>query len=171
MVYVTHDQSEALTLGDRIVVLKEGIVQQAAPPMELYSRPANRFVAGFIGSPAMNLFDGTLSRNGEVCTFTGKDIAIEIPCTQDLASGRVTLGVRPQHLSVGSDADGSVRGEAVVVEPMGNEQIVYVMLPNGTRVVAVTPAEQMVKAGEMIAVSVRGDAAHVFDGETGARVN
>jgi multiple sugar transport system ATP-binding protein len=171
MVYVTHDQSEALTLGDRIVVLKEGIVQQAAAPMELYSRPANRFVAGFIGSPAMNFFEGTLSRNGEACRFSGKDITIEIPCSESFSSEPVTLGVRPQHLTVGSDAEGSVRGEVVVVEPMGNEQIVYVMLPNGTRLVAVAPTEQMVKAGELVAVRVRGDAAHVFDGETGARVN
>jgi len=171
MVYVTHDQSEALTLGDRIVVLKEGIVQQAAAPMELYSRPANRFVAGFIGSPAMNFFEGTLNQNGDACTFAGKDITIRIPCTPGLSSGRVTLGVRPQHLTVGGDAEGSVRGEVVVVEPMGNEQIVYVMLANATRLVAVAPTEQMVKAGEMVAVQVRGDAAHVFDGETGARVN
>ena len=171
MVYVTHDQSEALTLGDRIVVLKEGIVQQAAAPMELYSRPANRFVAGFIGSPAMNFFEGALNRNGEACTFSGKDITIQIPCRDSFSSRPVTLGVRPQHLTVGDEADGTVRGEVVVVEPMGNEQIVYVVLANGTRLVAVAPTEQMVKAGEMVSVQVRGDAAHVFDGETGARVN
>ncbi len=171
MVYVTHDQSEALTLGDRIVVLKEGIVQQAAPPMELYSRPANRFVAGFIGSPAMNFFDGILSRDGDSCTFQGKDVRMEVACNAPLQSAQVVVGVRPQHLSVVAAGKGSVEGEVVVVEPMGNEQIVYVMLASGSRLVAVSPAEQAVHAGETVAVRVRGEAAHVFDAETGTRIN
>src|SRR6478752_3995517 len=92
MVYVTHDQSEALTLGDRIAVLKEGVLQQVATPMELYEKPANKFVAGFIGSPAMNFFAGVLTRPGEgggregrperasLCTFRGSDLTISVPC-------------------------------------------------------------------------------------------
>jgi multiple sugar transport system ATP-binding protein len=171
MVYVTHDQSEALTLGDRIAVLREGIVQQVAPPMELYSRPANRFVARFIGSPAMNFFEGTLTRDGSVCTFTANDMRIEIPCDSRVKDGRVVLGVRPQDLSIADDGQGSVRGEVVVVEPMGSEQVVYMMLPGGSRVIAVVPSEPAVKAGEPIAIRVRGEAGHLFDTETGKRLN
>src|SRR5687768_1839641 len=103
MVYVTHDQSEALTLGDRIAVLKEGVLQQIATPMQLYARPANRFVAAFIGSPAMNFFEGSLlpsdgGRDGSF-TFSGSGLSIKVRC--DAAPPeRVVLGVRPHHVEV-----------------------------------------------------------------------
>src|SRR2546423_9174283 len=99
MVYVTHDQSEALTLGDRIAVLKEGVLQQVDTPMKLYEEPANKFVAGFIGSPGMNFFEGTLTRigSGGMCTFQGADLAIRGPCEAG-RDGPVVLGIRPPHL-------------------------------------------------------------------------
>ena len=174
MVYVTHDQSEALTLGDRIAVLKEGVLQQVATPMELYDMPANKFVAGFIGSPGMNFFDGTLTRmgSGGMCTFVGRDLTIKVPCAAN-SDGSVTLGVRPQHLEIAGDrgsSDGFVRAEVAVVEPMGNEQIVYMTLPGGERVVAVAPVQPRINPGETFSVRVKPEGLHVFAGEAGTRI-
>jgi multiple sugar transport system ATP-binding protein len=174
MVYVTHDQSEALTLGDRIAVLKEGVLQQIATPMQLYHKPANKFVAGFIGSPAMNFIEGVIRREGpsSVRTFRGIDLVIDVPLEAE-APGRVFLGVRPQHLEVVSESvrgDGTLRAEVGVVEPMGNEQIVYVTLSGGDRLVAVAPPQQQVAPGDVVAIRVRPEGVHVFDAESGARL-
>jgi multiple sugar transport system ATP-binding protein len=173
MVYVTHDQSEALTLGDRIAILKEGVLQQIATPMELYERPSNKFVAGFIGSPAMNFFEGTLARTGAggMCTFRGTDLMIRVPCEPGV-NDRVFLGIRPQHLEVVGDAasgEGLMRAEVGVVEPMGNEQIVYLTLPGGERAVAVAPVQPRIIPGEKVSVRVRPEGLHVFDAQTGSR--
>jgi multiple sugar transport system ATP-binding protein len=174
MVYVTHDQSEALTLGDRIAILRDGVLQQVASPMELYARPANRFVAAFIGSPAMNFFEGDLSRASDAegdgrFTFSGNGLTIGVRCDAPPAN-RVFVGVRPHHLEVVGDAEGSLRAEVAVVEPMGNEQIVYATLPGGKRVVALAPPEPAIKPESMVAIRVRTDAVHVFDAATGDRV-
>jgi multiple sugar transport system ATP-binding protein len=166
MVYVTHDQSEALTLGDRIAILRDGVLQQVASPMELYARPANRFVAAFIGSPAMNFFEGEL-RSG---TFTGDGFTIGLNC-DSLQSDRVVVGVRPHHLEVVGEGQGSLRAEVAVVEPMGNEQIVYAALPGGKRVVALAPPETEIKPESVVEIRVKPDAIHVFDTATGARVS
>jgi multiple sugar transport system ATP-binding protein len=175
MVYVTHDQSEALTLGDRIAILRDGVLQQVASPMELYARPANRFVAAFIGSPAMNFFDGELhpdsdGEGGGRFTFNGSGLTIGVRCDAPPAN-RVTLGVRPHHLEVVGEGEGSLRAEVAVVEPMGNEQIVYATLPGGKRVVALAPPEPAIKPESMVAMRVRSDAVHVFDAATGTRVS
>jgi multiple sugar transport system ATP-binding protein len=174
MVYVTHDQSEALTLGDRIAVLKEGVLQQIATPMQLYHQPANKFVAGFIGSPAMNFLEGVIRREGpsNVRTFRGTDLALDVPLDRE-APGRVFLGVRPQHLEVVGETatgDGTLRGEVGVVEPMGNEQIVYVTLSGGDRLVAVAPPQQQVAPGDTVTIRVRSEGVHIFDAETGGRL-
>jgi ABC-type sugar transport system ATPase subunit len=174
MVYVTHDQSEALTLGDRIAILKEGVLQQIDTPMELYEKPANKFVAGFIGSPSMNFFEGALTRTGSggMCTFRGTDLTIRVPCEPG-TSERVFLGIRPQHLEVVGDAssgEGSLRAEVGVVEPMGNEQIVYLTLPGGERVVAVAPVQPRIVPGEKVAIRVRPEGLHVFDAQMGKRI-
>ncbi len=175
MVYVTHDQSEALTLGDRIAVLRDGVLQHVASPMELYSRPANRFVGGFIGSPAMNFLDGSLSaeegtgeKDGRF-TFTGSGVAISVRCDSPRSS-RVVLGVRPQHLEVVGDGDETLRAEVTLVEPMGNEQIVYVSLPGGERLVAVAPPEPLIPPGTNVAIRVKRDAVHLFDAVSGLRI-
>ncbi len=175
MVYVTHDQSEALTLGDRIAILRDGVLQQVASPMELYARPANRFVAAFIGSPAMNFFEGELRReNGAEgdgrFAFSGNGLTVGVRCDSS-AVDRVVIGVRPHHLEVVGDGEGTLRAEVAVVEPMGNEQIVYATLPGGKRVVALAPPEPPVSPGSIVAIRVRNDALHVFDAATGARVN
>jgi multiple sugar transport system ATP-binding protein len=174
MVYVTHDQSEALTLGDRIAILKEGVLQQVDTPMALYEHPGNKFVAGFIGSPSMNFFEGALTRTGAggMCTFRGIDLTIRVPCEPG-TSDRVFLGIRPQHLEVVGEAtggDGSLRAEVGVVEPMGNEQIVYLTLPGGERVVAVAPVQPRITPGEKVSIRVRPEGLHIFDAQTGKRI-
>jgi multiple sugar transport system ATP-binding protein len=144
--------------------------------MELYARPANRFVAGFIGSPAMNFVDGTFRSNdagssGErKVTFTGEGISVDVGA--DAPSGnRVVLGIRPQHLEVVADGEGTIRAEVAIVEPMGNEQIVYTTLPGGKRLVAVAPPEPAITPGAVVDMKVKGDAVHLFDAETGARLS
>jgi multiple sugar transport system ATP-binding protein len=172
MVYVTHDQSEALTLGDRIAVLKEGILQQVATPMELYDHPANKFVASFIGSPGMNFFRGALTRDGDTCQFRGADLRIRVPC-EPTSGAAVFVGVRPQHLEITSataTGDGVLKGEVGVVEPMGNEQIVYVTLPGGERAVAVAPVHPRIIAGEKVTIRVRPEGLHVFDADSGRSI-
>ena len=175
MVYVTHDQSEALTLGDRIAVLKEGLLQQIATPMELYNRPGNKFVAGFIGSPAMNFIEGVIQRTEVVagrigmCTFKGIDLTLDVPCGD--SRGRVFLGVRPQHIEVSGDGENRPKAEVGVVEPMGNEQIVYVTLSGGDRLVAVAPPQELIKPGDIVSIRVRPEGVHIFDAETGGRID
>jgi ABC-type sugar transport system ATPase subunit len=142
--------------------------------MELYEHPGNKFVAGFIGSPSMNFFDGALTRTGAggMCTFRGADLTIRVPCEPG-TSERVFLGVRPQHLEVVGEAavgEGSLRAEVGVVEPMGNEQIVYLTVPGGGRVVAVAPVQPRIVPGEKVSIRVRPEGLHVFDAQTGKRI-
>ncbi|PYO09882.1 MAG: glycerol-3-phosphate ABC transporter ATP-binding protein [Gemmatimonadetes bacterium] len=175
MVYVTHDQSEALTLGDRIAVLKEGVLQQIATPMELYQRPANKFVAGFIGSPAMNFIEGVIQRaEGSagrlgMCTFKGIDLTLDVPCDGE-SRGRVFLGVRPQHIEVSGDGENRPKAEVGVVEPMGNEQIVYVTLSGGDRLVALASPQELIKPGDIVSIRVRPEGVHIFEGQSGIRI-
>ena len=172
MVYVTHDQSEALTLGDRIAVLKEGVLQQIASPMELYERPANKFVAGFIGSPSMNFIEGVVERPGatpNTCMFRSRDVSVDVPC-DGAPSGRVFLGVRPQHIEVAGEGEGRACGEVGVVEPMGNELIVYITLTGGDRIVATAPPQASIKPGDMVSVRILPDGVHLFDAGSGTRI-
>jgi multiple sugar transport system ATP-binding protein len=161
-------------LGDRIAVLKEGVLQQVASPMELYERPANKFVASFIGSPGMNFFSGTLSPTGSEgrCTFRGSDLSVGVPCAA-ASPGSVFLGVRPHDLEIIGDAtagEGIIKGEVSVVEPMGNEQILYLTLSAGGRAVAVAPVQPRLSAGERVTIRVRAQGLHVFDAQSGNRL-
>jgi multiple sugar transport system ATP-binding protein len=169
MVYVTHDQVEAMTLGDRVAVLRDGVLQQAAPPMTLYRRPANRFVAEFIGSPAMNFFEGTLAREGAECVFRGADFALPVPCAAGTAEGAAVLGVRPHELEVGG-GEGTLRAEVAVVEPMGSEQAVHLLTPSGARVVAVTAPDLPLRPEETVEVGIPGGAVHLFRAGDGGRI-
>jgi ABC-type sugar transport system ATPase subunit len=161
-----------LTLGDRIAVLKEGVLQQMATPMGLYDTPANKFVAGFIGTPAMNFLPGTLTRRGTsaMCSFTGRAVTMAVVCGEPNAEN-VVLGIRPQDVEIGDGSrDGSIAAEVAVVEPMGNEQIVYVTLRSGERLVAVAPVQPRIKAGENVTLVLKPQGVHLFDAATGARI-
>ena len=171
-VYVTHDQTEAMTIGDRIAVLRGGRLQQVATPMSCYHEPANRFVASFIGEPSMNLLDCTFDPGSS--TFGGP---IEYPATDRLAAaaadaggGRVTLGFRPEAPAVAADAgDGApgFSGRVDVVDPVGERSFVYVTLSAGPQVTVATPGGIPVGEGDRVRVSLPQDGVHLFDGEGG----
>jgi multiple sugar transport system ATP-binding protein len=164
MIYVTHDQVEAMTLGDRIVVMNRGAVQQIDTPRALYEQPANRFVATFIGSPAMNMIDGQI-HNGVFRTATGA-LAFEVP---NLPEGRYTLGVRPEHL-VPTANGAMIRARLDLIEPLGSEVLLHVRSADGELTARVAPDVSAV-AGAEIGLTVDLSKVHFFDPTTEARVN
>jgi len=136
MVYVTHDQVEAMTMGQRIAVLRDGALQQVAPPLDLYHRPANRFVAAFIGSPPMNFFPGRAEAGPDGLRFSGRSFQLELPAAPPRlagSTGDVSLGIRPEHLAL-ADLDADFRVHVLVVEPLGAETLVHGRTPEGEEV-------------------------------------
>ncbi len=171
-VYVTHDQVEAMTMGDRVAVLRDGALQQYATPSELYDRPVNAFVAGFIGSPAMNLLD--LRRSGDGVTLGGMEIPLHREVRDAAGSAdTVTVGVRPEDLALDSDGSGGgVKAVVDVVEELGSESYLYAHMAEdeATTLVVRGPGRTNVRYGETIALRVDADAVHAFDASTGARL-
>ena len=181
MIYVTHDQTEAMTMGDRIVVMKDGLVQQMDTPLKLYNSPKNKFVAGFIGSPPMNFLEGIL-RDGLFQDTSGAVIFRLDPSSgmKDFSGRMVTLGIRPEdiqellgstYLSTGGESeDLKEKFEAVdvvleVVEPMGNEIFLYFTL-GGSQFVSRIPAREKPEVGSNIKLYFRRDKFHFFDTES-----
>jgi multiple sugar transport system ATP-binding protein len=175
-VFVTHDQVEAMTLGDRIVVMKDGLVQQVGSPLELYRRPLNRFVASFIGSPAMNFVDMTVAAAPDSFRLAGDGIAVELPQRRFSGLGAhigrtVTMGMRPQHLRLGSSNGGEqvgFGGNLMVTEQLGDEQVLAVRVGAvDIRVAGVDP-ELTLAPGTFVAVTVPMESLHLFDMTSGA---
>ncbi len=174
MIYVTHDQTEAMTLGQRIVVMKDGLVQQVAPPMELYDNPANRFVAGFIGSPAMNFLDGRIIReDGLRFAVDGTEKPIALPegfaPAASLLDTPVTMGIRPEHVDVveGGRTAG-VHAPVQVLENLGNETLIYFQLGDGQFTVR-GPGQLSAGIDQDLQLAFRPDHIHLFEaGEKGA---
>ena len=171
-VYVTHDQVEAMTMGDRVAVLRDGALQQYATPSELYDRPVNAFVAGFIGSPAMNLLD--LRRSGDGVTLGGTEIPLRRE-VRDVAgtAETVTVGVRPEDLALDSDGSGGgIKAVVDVVEELGSESYLYAHMSEdeSTTLVVRGPGRTTVRYGETIALRVDADAVHAFDATSGERL-
>ena len=167
-VYVTHDQVEAMTLADVLFVLNQGVVEQAGPPLEIYARPATRFVAGFMGMPAMNFFAGTLSREGEGWSITaagGLVIAVdEVRFGGALEPGReVTVGVRPHDVRLVAEGQGAVM-EATIVEALGVESFAHGTLA-GAAFVARVEADAVVKKGDRLHLGLT--TVHLFDKKSG----
>jgi multiple sugar transport system ATP-binding protein len=160
-IYVTHDQIEAMTMADRIVVMNGGRVEQIGTPLELYDEPANLFVAGFIGSPAMNFLNGRLN-GAHVVVADG--IALPAPRTAAPAGSEVVVGVRPEHLAV---VDRGVPAEVVVVEPTGADTQIFCKLA-GREVTAVVRERHTFKPGEIVHFTPR--LTYLFDPATGARL-
>ncbi|NVM79659.1 multiple sugar transport system ATP-binding protein [Duganella sp. SG902] len=158
MVYVTHDQVEAMTLADRIVVLGPAGVQQIGAPMHLYDQPANVFVAGFIGSPKMNLLPGTLTAGGQV-RIGGVELAWRGPA--EAAAGGVTVGIRPEHLV--PDANGAIPGQVLLVERLGAESYVHLAVAGLERPLMVVVQGEPPAAGASWRVSPVAGRLHVFD--------
>ena len=161
MVYVTHDQVEAMTLADRIVVMDKGIVQQVGSPEELYRRPANLFVAGFIGSPKMNFLKGQLGGPGEVKLSGGANLALEGP-PPPRADGEVVLGVRPDGFSVTEPDASALRGRIVLNEYLGRESYLHLDLANGESAVVEVSPDLHLPVGRDVGLAVKPGAAHLF---------
>jgi multiple sugar transport system ATP-binding protein len=164
MLYVTHDQAEAMTLGDRIVVLKDGVVQQVDTPLRLYDRPDNVFVAGFIGSPAMNFMQVDVDSEGSARAVGGAGLGT---FTGGAPSGRMILGVRPEDVDLADD--GPLAAGVEVVETLGNEKIVY-MDADGEELVARIEPDIAVRPGDSVRAGLRLSRCHLFSPESGRRV-
>jgi multiple sugar transport system ATP-binding protein len=169
MVYVTHDQVEAMTMGDRIVVMKDGIVQQVDTPLNLYQNPANIFVAGFICSPSMNFAKGTLMKNKNL-EFHCKDfkLAFDKISSKELKISEkkdIILGIRPEHLSIRQEAENhwpEVPVEVEVIEPMGNESYMYGRAGDQSFVLR-GPLSPEIKVSDVIPVYFNVEKMHFFD--------
>ncbi|CAN5195075.1 sn-glycerol-3-phosphate ABC transporter ATP-binding protein UgpC [soil metagenome] len=164
-VYVTHDQIEAMTMADKIVVMHDGQIEQTGAPLDLYDHPMNQFVAGFIGSPAMNFIKGRIVLNGSA-RFEGAH-GISLPIEPAAHGGPAVLGVRPEHLVL---SDAGMPVEVVVVEPTGSEVQVNAKLASGEEIVAVFRERHLFQPGEIIRLAPAPGLVHLFDGETGRRI-
>jgi multiple sugar transport system ATP-binding protein len=167
-IYVTHDQIEAMTMADQIVVMHDGRVEQVGSPLELYDRPANRFVAGFIGSPAMNFIDGT-QRDGALVLADGA--SLPIAAAEAANDGRaIVYGIRPEHLDLADVDDRSgFEAEVVVIEPTGSETQLFARLGQ-QEIVAVFRERHSFAPGQKIRLKPRAPVAHLFDAASGQRL-
>ncbi|OFV90802.1 MAG: hypothetical protein A3G76_03150 [Acidobacteria bacterium RIFCSPLOWO2_12_FULL_65_11] len=174
MVYVTHDQEEAMTLGTRVAVMRAGAIEQVAPALEVFRRPANTFVARFIGSPAMNLWACTCARVGDgrhlvspafSIDLTGIDVAVP-------DGAGVYVGVRPHDIDIVPNGEGNGAGGVEIVEPLGPVTVVHLRVGGlgDDFVRVVVPADSRIEVGDRVTFRVRPDRLHVFDARTGQRV-
>ncbi len=170
-VYVTHDQVEAMTLADEIIVLNEGRIEQIGAPLELYDRPANRFVAGFIGSPAMNFLEGIVEATEGSARFAAEGgPSFSLPPGHVSVGPRITVGIRPEHIQLAQAGDGG-RADAIVrlVEHLGHETLL-VLDANGLEMTALLPRLTGAVAGDAVAIKVDPEQLHLFDHQKGERI-
>jgi multiple sugar transport system ATP-binding protein len=168
-VYVTHDQVEAMTMGQRIAVMSDARLQQVGTPQSLYDEPINKFVAGFIGSPSMNFLPVTATGEGDNVTLTGAGLSIALPADfkGQVSGASAIMGIRPEHLDlVATGPSGTIQGQADVVEYLGNEELIHVSA-GGADIVAVIGSEHRVRPGDALTLQVPLDKIHLFDAETG----
>jgi multiple sugar transport system ATP-binding protein len=167
-VYVTHDQIEAMTMADKIVVMHDGIVEQIGTPLELYDEPDNQFVAGFIGSPAMNFLHGKVRTNGSAGFDGPNGVRLPLAALPPDSEGRPAVyGIRPEHFTI---ADDGAEAEIVVVEPTGSETQVFAKL-GGEEVVAVFRERHKFEPGDKVRLKPDPALVHLFDEATGKRLN
>ena len=162
MIYVTHDQTEAMTLADRIVILNECRIEQIGTPMEVYTYPASRFVAGFVGSPGMNFLKADISGSGSSVVATlgdGSRVRMRISVPRQ---GGYELGIRPEAVNVTAE-NGDTKGEASVVEHLGDRTLVYVTLGDGTPVIAIDGGRSQVAPGDTVELAFNTTQLHLFD--------
>jgi multiple sugar transport system ATP-binding protein len=167
-VYVTHDQIEAMTMADRIVVMHDGLVEQIGAPLELYDFPRNLFVAGFIGSPAMNFLKGAIRANGRLEFESAGGVRLPLTTAPSGSDGReIVCGIRPEHFVIAEDGS---EAQVQVIEPTGSELQVVAKL-GGEDVIAVFRERYTFKPGETIRLKPDPGLIHLFDGSTGQRLN
>ena len=163
MIYVTHDQVEAMTMADKIAVLRDGRLEQFGTPLELFNNPDNRFVAGFIGSPAMNFLKGEIAEGGVALAAGGP-----IPLGPRSGVGQgdaIELGIRPRDISIAKT--GGVKGEVTEVEQLGSESYIFVTLPSGEPLVIHQAGQTDIAIGQTVAVKLAPEAVHIFRADTG----
>src|SRR5574338_405035 len=167
-VYLTHDQIEAMTMADKIVVMHDGLVEQIGTPLELYDKPANQFVAGFIGSPAMNFLKGKVTVNGSASFEGPNGVKLPLKTAPAASDGKPAVyGIRPEHFTI---ADDGAEAEIIVVEPTGSETQVFAKL-GGEEVVAVFRERHQFNPGDKIRLKPDPSLVHLFDEVTGKRLN
>ena len=168
--YVTHDQIEAMTMADRIVIMNAGRVEQTGSPLDLYDAPDNLFVAGFLGSPAMNFLPGRIAEDGRVFRIEGGgSLPLPAPAAGIDASRDLVLGVRPEHVRIERDREpGTFGGKVLVTEPTGSETLIFLSL--GAHEIAIVAKERLsVRPGDALELRI-GENAHLFDAGSGARI-
>ncbi|WP_299908523.1 sn-glycerol-3-phosphate ABC transporter ATP-binding protein UgpC [uncultured Paracoccus sp.] len=166
MIYVTHDQVEAMTLADKIVVLKDGAVQQVGSPMDLYHRPANRFVAGFLGSPKMNFIPVDVVQTGDgqaqVQSASLEPISVPMAHAGVTAGGKAALGLRPQYLKPADPARAMLHGKVALTERLGTETVVDVTLRDGSQIIAAIAEDRVMRPGEEVGFDFDPASTHLF---------
>jgi multiple sugar transport system ATP-binding protein len=174
IVYVTHDQVEAMTMGDRIAILEEGRLQQVGPPQEVYARPANLFVARFIGTPPMNTVRGPVRADAGalIVSIAGGDVPVPDALAHAIKArgvDEVIVGVRPEHLLLAPD--GVVKARVTVIESLGHERHVVCRLEDGQMLIVRQPSDDPApKEGEAVGLAADPHDLHVFDAESGLRI-
>jgi ABC-type sugar transport system ATPase subunit len=195
MVYVTHDQEEALTLGDRVAVMRDGRIEQCAPPLDVFDRPANRFVAEFVGSPAMNVQTCRRSRSAGATRIEAQTFAFDVEpgaapgseAATGTTAGELLVGIRPHDIELTAPGEGDGKGQVAVVEPLGPATLVHVRPdgPGGTVGVAgsggpggftgfvrvVVPSDRRLRVDDWVGLRPRRDRLHFFDSRTGRRLD
>jgi multiple sugar transport system ATP-binding protein len=162
IVYVTHDQVEAMTLADKIVVMNKGRIEQTGKPLELYCKPTNLFVAGFIGSPAMNFLPATISGNDTLVLADGQKLKVAIP-SQAKAGDAVTLGFRPEHMMPGKNGALQLKGTVDIIERLGETGFMHVRLNSGSTIIAAIIGDPGIEPGTTTSVSLDPKHLHLFD--------
>ena len=162
IVYVTHDQVEAMTLADKIVVMNAGRVEQTGKPLELYYKPANKFVAGFIGSPAMNFLGATISKKNGLKFGSGIELTMALPSSCKVGE-KLTLGCRPEHILFGEKGKLQVTGKVDIIERLGEIGYAHVVLPTGQTVVAQVNGNPRVGIGDEVPLALPEKQIHLFD--------
>ncbi|MBL8906962.1 MAG: sn-glycerol-3-phosphate ABC transporter ATP-binding protein UgpC [Rhizobiales bacterium] len=167
MIYVTHDQVEAMTMADKIVVMNQGNIEQVGRPLDLYRNPKNKFVASFIGSPAMNFLEGRVSgRNGQGVEVTLDDGGrVFVPCglDRDLSGQAVTLGIRPEDLRLGAETGSAIAGQIFNVERLGGDTYIYVKRHNGGDLTVHAPGDVAARLGDEVPFAFDGNKCHLFN--------
>jgi ABC-type sugar transport system ATPase subunit len=167
MIYVTHDQVEAMTLADRIAIFNDGRIEQIGSPLELYNQPNNKFVAGFIGSPHMNVLPAKLDKGGNL-SLPGGEVALSDSVDKTNFPEAISVGLRPEHLSICSPDKGNLRGKIVLTEELGGEAFLYVTLENQKNPLIVRKSGQVIpKKGEIVGLKVPTGSVYIFDEENG----
>ena len=172
MIYVTHDQTEAMTLADKIVVLQSGRIEQTGAPLDIYNNPQNVFVAGFIGSPRMNLIEATANQGADGWTLTAPNMSVAIPNVDCLTDGaHCTFGIRPEHVSIATEGSGHTKAQVAFAEQLGGETYLYCDVEGSPQITVHQPGQLPVIKGQTLALNFALENMHLFDANGQAIVN